>query len=144
MIKEPGKFYAASGAVIINNKREVLLTQRSLERDHHPGEWEITTGRLNQNESYEEAIKREVKEELNIEIEIIAPVQAFHFYRGPEEVEHVGVTFICKHVSGDVKVDGIEEVDYKWFGFDEAIKIMKDGSIKEALQKSQKFINNLF
>ena len=77
MSKKPGKFGAASGAVIINDKEEVLLTQRSLERDHHPGEWEITTGRLNQKESFKKAIKREVREELDIEIEIIVPIQTF-------------------------------------------------------------------
>ena len=45
-MQKNGLFYAAVAAVIINEKNEVLLSQRSFRRDHHPGEWEITTGRL--------------------------------------------------------------------------------------------------
>ena len=142
MDKEPGKFNVAAGAVIVNNKQKVLLTQRSFERDHHPGEWEITTGRLNQNESFEQAIQREVKEELNIEIVIVSPIQTFHFFRGTEKIEHVGVTFICKYKEGEIKVDGIEETDYKWLDFDEAINISRDESIKSALKKTQEYSKN--
>jgi 8-oxo-dGTP diphosphatase len=137
---EPGIYRAAAGAVIINDKNEVLLTQRSLHRDHHAGEWEISTGRLNQGESFEEAITREVQEELQIKIEIIVPLQTFHFYRGEERIEHVGITFLTKHIEGDVIVDGVEEVAFEWLKFDDAINRVNDNSIKSSLISAKAYL----
>lgn len=135
-----GKFGVAVCAIILNKENDVLITLRSKERDHHPGEWEVMTGRLNKNESLEEALHREAKEELGINLDIVSPINTFHFYRGEEKIEHVGVTFLCKHKSGEVKVDGIEEVDYKWVPLDEAIDIVKDESIKKDFQLAKKYI----
>lgn len=136
-----GVFRVAAGAVIINRKNQVLLTQRALDRDHHPGEWEITTGRLDQGEGFEEAILREIKEELQINIKIIAPLTTFHFYRGEEKSEHVGVTFLARHVNGEVKVDGIEEVAFKWLSFKQAIKLVNDTNIRTNLKLAQDYLS---
>ena len=140
MGKQTGKFGAAVCAIILNDKDEVLITQRSPDRDHHPGEWEVMTGRLDQGEGFEEALHREAMEELDIKLEIISPINTFHFYRGKEKVEHIGVTFLCKHSEGKVKVDGIEEVDSQWVSLDKAIEIVKDESIKKDFELAKKYL----
>jgi 8-oxo-dGTP diphosphatase len=141
MKNDVGVFRVAIGAIILNDKKECLITQRSLERDHHPGEWETIYGRMDQGESFEDAIHREVKEEIGITVEVIAPINTFHFYRGEEKVEHVGVSFLCRHKSGEVKVDGVEEVDFKWVSLEEAREIVKDESIKRDFIAAEKFLN---
>lgn len=136
-----GIFRVAVCAIIINDKNETLITLRSPKREHHPGEWEVMTGRLDQNEGFTDALKREVKEELDIEVEPITPIATFHFYRGDEKVEHVGVSYLCSFKSGEVKVDDVEEVDFKWVSFDDALKIVKDESIKEDFKLAKKYLN---
>lgn len=137
---EAGIFRVAVGAVIINEKNQVLLTQRSFDRDHHAGEWEILTGRLNQHESFEAALSREAEEELGIKIEIICPLQTFHFYRGDSKIEHVGITYLTRCLNQTIKIDGVEEIAYEWLDFKSAINRVKDPSIKENLITAQKYL----
>lgn len=141
-MSEPGIFRVAIDAIILNKNNQVLVTQRSLKRDHHPGEWETIAGRVDQGETMEQALKREVLEEVNIKVEVLKPFRTFHFFRGSDRVEHLGVNFLCQYKAGEVKVDGVEEVDYKWLSLQGAIELVKDSSIKEALIMAEQLVEN--
>lgn len=52
---------------IINNKKEILI-QRKKEDHTKLNRWEITSGHVSSGESYEEAAKRELKEETGITV----------------------------------------------------------------------------
>jgi 8-oxo-dGTP diphosphatase len=54
------------GGLIYQNER-ILICQRKEEGDH-PLKWEFPGGKLKDNENNQEALKRELKEELSIEI----------------------------------------------------------------------------
>jgi 8-oxo-dGTP diphosphatase len=54
-------------AALIEKNKKILLCQRK-EADSYGLLWEFPGGKVERNESFFEAIKREIKEELNIEI----------------------------------------------------------------------------
>lgn len=54
--------------LIVNDKKEILLQKRSANKKHFPNMWAILSGHV-ENESFEEAAIREVKEELDLKIE---------------------------------------------------------------------------
>ena len=54
------------GGLIYQNEK-ILICQRKEEGDH-PFKWEFPGGKLKKNENNQDALKRELKEELNIEI----------------------------------------------------------------------------
>ena len=54
------------GGLIYQNKK-ILICQRNEEGDH-PLKWEFPGGKLKDAENNQEALKRELREELNIEI----------------------------------------------------------------------------
>ena len=62
------------GAIIINEHEEVLCALRS-ENMSLPNYWEFPGGKVEPNELVEEAIIREIKEELNC---VINPLQIFN------------------------------------------------------------------
>ena len=55
-------------AAIIVNSGKVLSCKRGY--GNHKGEWEFPGGKIENGETFEEALKREIKEELDIEIEV--------------------------------------------------------------------------
>ena len=65
---------------LINNENEILLSKRP-EKKHLSGFWEFPGGKVEDGETPEKALIREVKEELNIDInnKCIAPLSFSEF-----------------------------------------------------------------
>lgn len=84
-------------AVIWNEKQEILIDQR-LADDAFGGFWEFPGGKLEPDETIEECIKREIKEELDIEIQVREKlVNIDHSYSHVRVILHV---YNCDFVSG--------------------------------------------
>jgi 8-oxo-dGTP diphosphatase len=60
-------------AIILNDEDKVLLALRSPEQ-HQGGLWEFPGGKVEAGESVNEALKREIREELNITITAAEPL----------------------------------------------------------------------
>jgi 8-oxo-dGTP pyrophosphatase MutT (NUDIX family) len=88
-------------AFLIERDGHVLLLKRSHVKDHAPGEWEVGSGRVRQGESAFSAVYREAKEETGLEVEVVGPLDTFHFYRGQSRTEAIGITFHCRAPGGD-------------------------------------------
>ena len=92
--------------IIIANK--ILVTQRS-ETMKLPLKWEFPGGKLEQNESEIDCIKREIKEEINIKIEIVRKLSNSFFDYGTFQIKLI--PFIGSYVSGTIKL--AEHKDYR-------------------------------
>ena len=56
-------------AAIILHKKKVLIAQRKKDSWLEANKWEFPGGKVEQNETYEDCLIREIKEELGITIE---------------------------------------------------------------------------
>jgi 8-oxo-dGTP diphosphatase len=78
-----GRFYAGIAALIWSPEtKQYLLLCRSEQKDYARGAWECVTGRVDQGEGFEDALHREVHEELGVEVQIEHILGTTHFYRG--------------------------------------------------------------
>ena len=85
-------------AIIIKNNR-VLAAQRS-EKMSLPLKWEFPGGKIDTDESAEDCIQREIKEELNISIQIIQRLKDYsHNY---ENVTINLIPFIVEYIGGAI------------------------------------------
>ena len=85
-------------AAIIFNQGKVFATQRGY--GEFKDGWEFPGGKIEPGETPEEAIKREIKEELDTEIEIVKFLDTVE-YDYPKF--HLSMDcFMCKVVSGDL------------------------------------------
>ena len=65
---DKGLIIRVAVAVIINQNKEILIAKRS--KDQHQGnKWEFPGGKAEENETSEEALHREILEELGIEVQ---------------------------------------------------------------------------
>lgn len=101
------KFVRVVGAIIENDKREILCALRSKEMSA-PYLWEFPGGKIEKGENIGEAIIREIKEELECDIEFI---EEFNDYT--HEYENIIVNLItvkCKLVNGEPKASEHEKL----------------------------------
>ena len=92
--------------IVIENK--ILVTQRSDEMKL-PLKWEFPGGKVEENESEIDCIKREIKEEINIEIEVLRKLSNSIYDYGNFKINLI--PFIAKHIIGEIKLT--EHKDYK-------------------------------
>jgi 8-oxo-dGTP diphosphatase len=95
---------------IIEKAGLVLVTQRS-EKMALALKWEFPGGKVEDGESEEACLLREIKEELNIQIKLGKPLKPnTHHYPNGKEIQLV--PFVCEYMSGDLQL--AEHADYKW------------------------------
>lgn len=95
------------GIIVKGNK--ILVTQRS-EKMKLPLKWEFPGGKIEQNETAEKCILREIKEELNLEIEILKRLTASPYDYGTFKINLI--PFIAKYQNGVILL--AEHKDFKW------------------------------
>jgi 8-oxo-dGTP diphosphatase len=133
---QDGRFMVAVGAMIEHEpSKKILLLKRAPTSDYLPGIWEDLGGRIKQFEEPEEALRREVKEETGLEIEILKPLTIFHDYRGERvpENEMLIITYWCKTHSDQVVLSE-EHTDYQWISLKEALNLVEHEGVRRDIQ----------
>ena len=96
-------------AAIIKKNNQYLIVQRN--RKKHLGlKWESPGGKVYDNETFEEALSREIKEELNITINMHEKI-AEEKYKD-EKINIVLHYFLCSEKKGTIKLN--EHEDLAW------------------------------
>lgn len=113
------KFVTVGTPVIIqNSKGEILLGKRSENNPIYSGYWGLPGGIMDYGETPEETAKREVREEMGVEIKIKKRSKSIYNVL-PEKnqlikIHSINIPFYCKIISGEPKPE--DETDkVKWF-----------------------------
>lgn len=110
----------AVGALLINEKGEIFLSKRSQKCKNERGCWEIPGGGVEFGEILADAIRREMKEEYGIEIDILKQFPAADHILPNEHQHWVPTTFLAKIKSGQtpkiMEQDKCDEIG--WFSLD--------------------------
>ncbi len=96
-------------AIIRNEENEVLIVQRG-EKSDHPFKWEFPGGKLQDGETEEECIIREIKEELSIELVICRRMEEVEYDYGLKQIQLI--PFVCDTLDELPLLS--EHLDFKW------------------------------
>jgi len=103
-------FVLVAAGVLIENGR-VLLTQRKT-GTHLGGTWELPGGKLEPGEDPRDALVRELREEIGIEVEVLAPMEVTSFAY-PEK--HVLILFFeVRRLPDSPAPTAIDVADLRW------------------------------
>lgn len=94
----------------------LLMKRSKMARGEH-GYWELPGGGLDFGESPEEALKREIQEEVQMDIEVIKPLSVWHYIR-KNNLQIIGFTYLCKARSTDVTLSD-EHLEHTWIKHDD-------------------------
>ena len=112
--------------LIVNEKNEVLLAHNI---KFIEGMYSLIAGFNEAGESLEATVKREIKEEISLDVKDITYIKS-QPWPFPDSLM---VGFFARHAGGDIKVDGREIEDAQWFSKQKLPLIPAHGSVSRFL-----------
>lgn len=96
-------------AAILRRNKDVLITRRP-DGKPYGAMWEFPGGKLDNNESPEECLRREIREELGIRIEVASIFEVAHhrYAWGPVLI----LAYRCRFLEGEIR--NIEVAEHRW------------------------------
>ena len=105
-------------AVILNEDGEVLLTKRNV--PPFQGEWVMPGGKIDLGEPIVKALKREVWEEVGLEVEVDRLIDVFeHVTPGDDNYHFIIIYYLCTPLYCDVNHNRDDVAEALWVGRDQ-------------------------
>ena len=104
------------GALILNDKNETLLVKRGVSSKNEAGVWSKPGGAVEFGERVEDAVKREIKEELGVDIELTKLLGFTNHIIKSENQHWVTFSYLAKIIEGEPRIMEPEKIaKIKWF-----------------------------
>ena len=121
-------------ALIVNDENRILLGKRSIE----PSKvlWDLAGGFVEWGEHPQECLKREVREELGVEVEIVKLLGIFmDTYSTPPDQSGISTMNLCyvARIKNGNPTPADDMGELKWFSADEFPKILAFKNVHDAL-----------
>ena len=115
------KYQAITACVFLHKKGKLLIAKRSGSSKFLPGKYELVGGYIEFGETIEEGLKREVKEELGVDINIENPFYVFTYISERGDKHAVEICYFAKMLdpSQPIKLDQREHSEYRWISKNE-------------------------
>jgi 8-oxo-dGTP diphosphatase len=138
-------------AMVKNNEGRILALKRTDDAKRpNPGCWDLPGGRVeasdivkwkaksgrgDDNDILVKALRREIKEETNLEVGNIRAIHSASGFSEKKSVFIVAIGYVCDAVDKDALELSSEHVDFCWVAKDEFLKldIGDDGGLLEAI-----------
>jgi 8-oxo-dGTP diphosphatase len=103
-------FTVGVSAVVLNERNEILFLRHWFRESSG---WQLPGGLISRNESLEDALRRELREETGYEVEVLSLVSA-----QADSPRHVGVLYLARVRHGMLSVDRKEIAEARFFARD--------------------------
>lgn len=104
-------------AALIKKDNNVLIARRSTGDENVLGKWEFPGGKVEPNETEENAIEREIKEEFELDIKANKYITN-NVCEYPTKIVDLRL-YECKYISGEFKLH--DHSEYKWVNINELL-----------------------
>jgi len=136
---------------IIHKDGKYLIVKRNPNKRVMPGKWTVPGGGLEVTDyintpkttadawyyAMENSLRREVKEEVGLEVGEIKYLLSLTFIR-PDKIPVVTLSYYCDWKSGEIKLNE-ENVDYKWV----TVKDLKNYDLIEGIPEEIEMVNKI-
>jgi 8-oxo-dGTP diphosphatase len=128
--------HVAVTALIVNKAgTKCLIVKRGEDQMAYPGKWAYVGGKLERGELLLDTLKREVKEEVGLEIEGNPKFLFDWTFVRPDDVNVIAVCFKVRTTTEDVKLEEDAFTDYKWVGAEELKGLDLIDGMKEQIKE---------
>jgi len=104
--------FRCAAKALIYHQGSILVIKRRPNDVHRPAEWDIPGGRMEPGENPYDALAREAREEIKMDIEIILPIEVQHFVR--QDGQKIALTIFLCTAESDTATLSEEHTEYRW------------------------------
>ena len=118
--------------IIKNDNDEILIVKRHPKSRTDPEMWELPGGKVEKGEFFADALIREIKEEVNLDVKVGDFAEAIQ-----NDYSHkrtVQLMMYLTDVKGEVKISE-EHTDWMWAGLEKIRSLEISTSLKKVLEK---------
>ncbi len=123
------KEFRAVKALIEKDGKYLLIKSKNYEDDC----WEVPGGRLDDGESFEECLIREVMEEVGLKVDIVRELNSWEVEVSSRDMLLKGRTYFYSYVSGEVVLSD-EQIEYEWVDRDEVLERDVSDWLRDAVE----------
>ncbi len=139
---DEGEYRISAHIWIVDSKNRLLIQKRTANSKKFPNMWSQTAGGVIAGENSKEAVKRESKEELNLEVK---DNEIYYIGSYVRKKDIVDVWLVKKEIEiGNLKLQEDEVADVKCVTFHEFEKMIKSGIVVPSINPSYMLIKNYF
>lgn len=125
------------GCVVFNDEKQVLVIKSVL------GHYELPKGHMEDGESEEETAIREVKEETNIDVEIISNLRYKIRYQPKPNISKDVVYFLAKPKTTYIKRQEKEVLEVYFVSVEKALSLLTFSNTRQVLNYFLPYLNKL-
>ncbi len=126
------EYFKVPQKAAIRKGEKFLVLRRAPDAHVYPNCWDFPGGRLEQGENPHKGLKREVKEETNLDIENQEPL--FLFSEKSDSTNRLYIVYKCDLASEDLKLSK-EHTDFKWATKEEILKLKTENFLRAYLER---------
>ncbi|MFZ3077981.1 MAG: NUDIX domain-containing protein [Candidatus Aenigmatarchaeota archaeon] len=119
---------------------KVLVLKRSPSRKIYPNLWECGGGAVWPGENFEEALKREMKDEAGVIVKPVMSLKTYQIIVSDSEQKNIpGLRFVCKFlgfVNGKEPQISAEHTEWKWIAVDKLDGLDFIPGVKEDIKEA--------
>lgn len=118
--------------VVLHPTENIFLAlQRSKDDPKRANDWDLPGGNVLYGELHEDSLRREVMEEVQLEIEEIKPIQVITNYE--KNIYYIFIGLTCKATSDQATLSK-EHQDYKWVTKDEFFELTETEFLRDLVE----------
>ncbi|MEM5792807.1 MAG: NUDIX hydrolase [Candidatus Aenigmatarchaeota archaeon] len=138
-----GEVFVATKALILKNGKILVIKQKFDGKEY----LDLPGGRMEYGLTPEENIKKEVKEELGVDVKIIGLVGVYQFFRFSDKNQVVCIVYLCEPISKKIDLnlnpDKTENIFwFKWVKPSEFVKL--ESYPFKGLEDMKRLVTNYF
>jgi 8-oxo-dGTP diphosphatase len=112
-----------NAVILSKDGKKVLLIKRKFSEAVHANKWAFPGGRIEGDETRDQALIREVKEEVNLQVNQIIKKIGTYAYFGKTDEKILGESYLVSLNDWDVVIDRAEIEEFKWANLKEIKKL---------------------
>jgi 8-oxo-dGTP diphosphatase len=128
-------------AAFIRKGNRVLIGKRSQKAKIYPGSYELPGGKVEFGEEPKDALKREIREELAVDIKVHEPFHSFSYICHEGKAHHVEIVFLCELNESEKNIRMLDHEDLQWVTRDELKNFAMSEKTRDATERGFDFIS---